>query len=164
MNIIKICTPFPEQFIESNRQALFSNHVRDDEYKLNGQWYSIKDTGFIHGKQVSAFKRLSGRSHEQTGDILEIANVFGKVVCYAEVRVIKMIIPAQMTDADIHALGYTNRADWIKFTGDGFVSHKGAWLTFVTVLEDMDGLPENEENEAITIEFIYADDGEERKH
>jgi len=111
-----------------SKAAVFAPASRRDRVKLSSSatWTDVTMDTWTSGILVHAFN-MWGRFPFEVGDQLEMNGLDDAPTCYAHIDQITMVDGASLTEAQIHALGYADQADWQR---DGLPSRRG-WFVSV---------------------------------
>lgn len=128
-----------------------------DSYLIDDKWLGVGDySAWQYGKTVQAFRTMFNRHEFAVGDTIELYDFFDRHGATMNLKQIKMIVCATITDEDIALIGYRDRAEWLEQTEGGFPERK-AWL----LVGDVTVHPlTSEGKQAATLTTTNADTGE----
>lgn len=136
--ITEIVVAFPSKIVAGECHAILVPASRFDAYETGNKWRNVGDfSSWQYGNYVDAITLMGGQIRYTVGEVLAVNGFDMKIHGYVEVKAIKMIVPSEITDADIALMGWRDRAHWLEMSADGLPNRKGGWLFEVQTVEDM---------------------------
>jgi hypothetical protein len=128
----------PERLVQKGgTRGAISTATKFDQYSVAGRWYPVGEFATWQDRQsVDAISQAMGEFQFAVGDILAVEGFDRHVYCHVEVQHIKMVTLADLTDADIDAMGYRDRDQWLEETDGGLKSRHG-WFFTLAILQDV---------------------------
>src|SRR6185295_485373 len=108
-------------------RALLVPATRRDSFRIGPTWTGVGDyTTWQYDKVVEAIRQFPKGGFE-VGDQVEVYDFSDRLGATMKIEQIRMIVCKDITDKDLHLLGYKDRGEWMEQTEGGLVERK-AWL------------------------------------
>lgn len=112
------------------KTAMLAMVTKQDRCRINGTWYSVNQR-WQHGQPVEEVNHY-GKHTTALGDVIIAQRIDEITIAHVQVNAIEMADTNQLTEADINALGYADRAEFNADWGEVFSGR--CWLFRITHL------------------------------
>lgn len=137
LKIIEVARP--ERILDAkSKTAMMTIATLADHYRIGEAWQPLQDWRFwAHNRPVNEVSHFGEYTTVQ-GDILSVCPLDSELVlCQVQVVEIRMVNCQQLTDAEVHELGYRTRHEYDEQWGEIASDAPRGWYMRVMLVPDV---------------------------